>query len=95
MRERTIEQRLVDAVRKAGGLAPKFTSPGMTGVPDRLVLLPKGRMAFVEVKSPGKKPRPVQHLRKKQLESLGYQVFVLDSPEAINEILDQIGGDAP
>ena len=60
MREKTIEQKFREAVRNAGGLALKFTSPGWDGMPDRLALLPGGRMAFVEVKAPGKKPRPLQ-----------------------------------
>ena len=54
MRERAIEEKLVQAVRTEGGLAPKFTSPGFDGVPDRLVLLPGGRIAFIELKAPGK-----------------------------------------
>lgn len=45
MREKTIEAKLVQAVRTKGGLAPKFTSPGLDGVPDRLVLLPGGKIA--------------------------------------------------
>ena len=49
MREKTIEKKLADAVKSRGGLAPKFTSPGFDGMPDRIVLLPGGRMAFVEV----------------------------------------------
>jgi hypothetical protein len=60
MGEKHIEQKLVKAVKAAGGMAPKFISPGLAGMPDRLVLLPKGKMAFVEVKSPGMKPRPLQ-----------------------------------
>ena len=52
MREKTIEKKLADAVKGRGGLAPKFTSPGFDGMPDRIVLLPGGRMAFVEVKAP-------------------------------------------
>lgn len=59
MREKLIEQKLVKAVKAAGGLCPKFVSPGMAGMPDRLVLLPGSRLAFVEVKAPGKKPRPL------------------------------------
>ena len=51
MREKTIEAKLVQAVRTKGGLAPKFTSPGLDGVPDRLVLLPGGRIAFIELKA--------------------------------------------
>ena len=59
-REREIEKYFVQQVKKNGGLAPKFVSPGWDGVPDRLVLLPDGRMAFVELKAPGKKLRPLQ-----------------------------------
>ena len=66
MREKTIEAKLVTAVRQLGGLALKFISPGLDGVPDRLVLLPGGRMAFIELKAPGKKMRPLQVRRKRQ-----------------------------
>lgn len=90
MREREVERRLVTAVKKRGGLAPKFTSPGLDGVPDRLVLLPDGRSAFVEVKAPGQKMRPLQLLRKRQLEELGFRVYCIDRPEQIGGILDEI-----
>ena len=55
MREKTTETKLVKAVRAIGGLAPKFVSPGLDGVPDRLVLLPGGRIAFIELKAQGKR----------------------------------------
>lgn len=90
MRESAIERRLVTEAVKRGGLAPKFVSPGLDGVPDRLLLLPGGRLAFVEVKVPGKKPRPIQRRRMEQLTALGFQVFVLDSKEQIGEILDEV-----
>ena len=77
-----------------GGLALKFISPGYDGVPDRIVLFPGGRIAFVEVKAPGKTLRPLQIRRKRQLESLGFKVYVLDAAEQIDEILKAIGGDA-
>ena len=60
MREKTVEQKLVKAVKAAGGICPKWTAPGFDGLPDRIVLLPGGRMGFVEVKAPGKKARPLQ-----------------------------------
>ena len=53
MREKTVEQKLVAAVRHMGGIAPKFVSPGLDGMPDRLILLPGGRVGFVECKAPG------------------------------------------
>ena len=91
MREKTVEQRLVKAVKQLGGLCPKFVSPGMDGMPDRLALLPGSRLSFVEVKAPGQKPRPLQILRHKQLRKLGFSVFVLDDPERIPEILNEGG----
>lgn len=90
MREKTVEQKLVAAVKSMGGLAPKFTSPGLDGMPDRLVLLPHGKMAFVELKAPGKTLRPLQVRRKRQLEALGFQVYCVDRPEQIGGILDEI-----
>ena len=51
MKEKYIEQKLVTAIKKLGGICPKFTSPGLDGVPDRLVLLPGGKMAFIELLS--------------------------------------------
>ena len=88
--ERDIEQRLVKAVKAKGGLAPKFVSPGFDGVPDRIVLLPRGRIAFIELKAKGRKMRPLQVRRKRQLKSLGFSVYCIDSPEQIGGILDEI-----
>ena len=59
MREKNIEQKFVHSVKAAGGIAPKLVSPGFDGMPDRMVLMPEGRIAFVEVKAPGEKPRPL------------------------------------
>ena len=83
MLEKTIESALVQAVRRRGGLALKFVSPGLNGVPDRLILMPGGRMAFVELKAPGKKPRPLQEHRFEQLRRLGFSVFVVDDMNQI------------
>lgn len=90
MREKTVESKLVKAVKAKGGLAPKFISPGLDGVPDRLVLLPKGRIAFIELKAEGKTLRPLQVRRKRQLEALGFSVYCIDKPEQIGGILDEI-----
>ncbi len=90
MREKVIEQQLVEAVKNAGGLCPKFVSPGFDGMPDRIVLLPGSKAAFVEVKSPGKKPRPLQLKRHDQLRRLGFQVYVLDRADQIGGILHGI-----
>lgn len=90
MREKTIEQHLVKAVKNSGGIAPKLVSPGFDGMPDRLVLLPGGKISFVEVKAPGKEPRPLQVARHGLLRRLGFKVYVLDDPEQIGGILDEI-----
>ena len=90
MNEKQIERKLVESVRKAGGLAPKFTSPGFDGVPDRIVLLPGGHMGFVELKSPGKVLRPLQMRRKRQLESIGFKVFCVDGTEQIGGVIGEI-----
>jgi hypothetical protein len=95
MTEKELELMLVKEVKRRGGRAYKFISPGINGMPDRLVLLPKGYIGFVEVKAPGKKMRPNQIKRKGELESLGFLVYCLDDPEQIDKILFEInrGGD--
>ena len=90
MREKSIEQNLALMLKKRGGIRPKWVSPGFDGVPDRIVLLPEGCIAFVEVKAPGKKPRPLQTARHKLLTRLGFMVYVLDSEDQIGGILDEI-----
>ena len=90
MREREIERKLVSAVKSRGGICPKFVSPGFDGMPDRVVLLPHGKIGFVEVKRPGEKPRPLQIARHKILRKLGFLVFVLDGEEQIGGMIDEI-----
>ena len=92
MREKTIEHKLVMAAKRRGGMAPKFTSPGTNGMPDRIVLLPGGRMGFVELKAPGKKPRLLQELRMRQLRRMGFLVAVVDNVAQIDYVLRRIGG---
>ena len=90
MREKAIEQKLVRAVKASGGIAPKFSSPGFDGMPDRIVLMPCGRIAFVEVKAPGEKPRALQLSRHELLRRLGFKVFVLDNVEDIKNIVSEV-----
>lgn len=90
MREKVIEQKLVAEVKKAGGICPKWVAPGFDGVPDRIVLMPGGRLAFVEVKAPGEKPRLLQRTRHELLRRLGFKVFVLDNVEKIGGMIDEI-----
>ena len=90
MRESTIEKKLVTEVKARGGMAAKFVSPGMNGMPDRIVLMPGGRMGFVELKAPGKKPRLVQELRMRQLRRLGFYAAVVDGAAQIGGVIDAI-----
>lgn len=90
MREREIERKLVSAVKSRGGICPKFVSSGFDGMPDRVVLLPHGKLGFVEVKRPGEKPRPLQTARHRLLRKLGFLVFVLDGEEQIGGMIDEI-----
>ena len=94
MREREIERRLKNEVEKAGGLCLKFTSPGFDGVPDRVVLFPKGKITFIELKAPGEKPRPLQTARIEKLRDYGFRVEVLDSKEEIGELVKQMKGES-
>ena len=87
MLEREIEAYLVRRVAQRGGKAYKFVSPGNAGVPDRLVVLPGGKVFFVECKAPGEKPRPLQVAQISKLERLGCQVFVIDSKESVDTII--------
>lgn len=90
MLEKTIEKKLTQEIKKINGLCLKFISPGFNGVPDRLILLSGGVCFFVETKAPGKKPRPIQVKRKRQLEKLGFKVYIIDSVEQIGGIIDEI-----
>lgn len=90
MRESFIEEKLTKTVKQNGGVCWKFTSPGTAGVPDRIILMPKGRFAFVEVKAPGEKPRPLQLSRHRLLRRLGFKVYVLDALEDIEKIISEV-----
>lgn len=85
MRERSIEAVLVRLVRDRGGLAIKLGGAWGRGLPDRLVLLPGGRMRFVELKAPGGRVSPLQRLYHRRLRELGFCAEVLDSVEGIHQ----------
>ncbi|WZX99685.1 VRR-NUC domain-containing protein [Bacillus sp. FSL W7-1360] len=91
MRESQLEKRLKHRVEAWGGKSLKFVSPGMSGVPDRLIIFPMGRIVFAEVKTPGQKLRALQFKRKQQLEQLGCQVYVIDSLASIDQLLREVG----
>jgi hypothetical protein len=89
MKEKEIEQYLVKRVKTIGGKAFKFVSPGNNGVPDRMVCLPEGRIIFAELKATGCKTRPSQDQQIKKLYDLGFDVYVIDSKEMIDQLIRQ------
>ena len=90
MLERELEEKFRRRVKAAGGKAYKFVSPGNDGVPDRLVVLPGGRIGFVELKQKGRRPTALQQKRILELRSLGCVVMVLDRREDMDSVLERI-----
>lgn len=88
--EKTIEDYLRLRVKRMGGRAYKFSSPGNAGAPDRLVVLPGGRIAFVELKAPGKKPTVKQNQKMQELRRLGASCAWTDSREGVDQILKEL-----
>lgn len=92
MRERDIEKYLREQVKAAGGKAYKWNSPGNSGVPDRIVIMPGNRITFVELKAPGGKPTKLQLVQHKRLREMGCDVRVIDSIEQVDELLQELTG---
>ena len=90
MEEKHIEQNLRKAVEKTGGRAIKLTSPGTAGMPDRLLLLPGGRVIFIELKAPGGHLRPIQKHRHNQLQQLGFTVHTINNKHQIESLIHEI-----
>lgn len=86
--EKNTEKYLREEIRKLGGIAYKFVSPGQTGVPDRLVCLPGGKVFFAELKSEGRKSTPVQKRQQEKLKALGFSVYAdIDTKEKVREVI--------
>lgn len=91
MLEKTVEEYLVKRVKEIGGKAPKWTSPGNTGVPDRIILLPGGRTYFVECKRPkGSKTSARQKLWRKYLTDLGHNVRNTYTKEEVDAFIKEV-----
>ncbi|MEG2050909.1 MAG: VRR-NUC domain-containing protein [Oscillospiraceae bacterium] len=88
MTEKDIETRLREEIKKTGGTAYKFVSPGHNGVPDRMICLPGGRVVFVELKAPGKKSSQAQLRAQEKLLTLGFIVIRdVDSYDKVLEVV--------
>lgn len=94
MREKEVEKKLVDGIRKLGGCAYKWVSPGRDGVPDRIVLMPGGRIWFIELKTNAGRLSPRQEYQLNFLASLGFSTSVLRGAGAVEEFLREVAQDA-
>ena len=92
MHEKDIESRFKKAVDAYGCKCLKFVSPGFTGVPDRIVLIPGGKICFVELKAPGKKERPRQRYVQDLLRKMGFEVFSSVDDKKLPEVVTRICG---
>lgn len=90
MQESGLEQRLKREVERRGGLARKLITPGAGGAQDRLILMPGGRVWFVELKAPGRRPRPLQVHRANELRALGFQVRIISTVGELDEFLVEV-----
>lgn len=88
--EKAIEAYLIKRVTITGCLCLKYTNPNMVGYPDRLVVVPGGRVVWVEVKSRGKHPSPIQVFRFGELRELGHEVYTVSSREEVDEVIKHI-----
>lgn len=87
MREKDVEQHLIDQAERQGGTAIKLTSPGRAGLPDRIVMLPGGRIAFVEVKRPGQRARPLQEHWLRVFQRYGFLARTVSTPSEAEELI--------
>ena len=88
--EKVLEKKLREQVKKLGGWAVKFWAVNLSGFPDRMVFTPNGKISFVELKSEGKKPSPIQKIIIKKLRSMNFDVFVIDTTEKLNDYLNYL-----
>ena len=88
MLEKEVERYLREQVKKRlGGMALKFVSPGLRGVPDRVVLLPGGKTTFVETKAPGKNLRKLQKYVCGMIAALGFEVRRIDTKPGVDAFI--------
>lgn len=88
--EKVIERKLVEAVKANGGMCIKLLCDNLLGLPDRMVLMPHSKIAFVELKTTGQKPRRIQVFMHKKLRNLGFRVEVIDTVEGVNNFINDI-----
>ena len=90
MRENFVEKKLKLAAESFRGVSIKFVSPSLTGVPDRIVILPKGKICFVELKAPRRKPSKMQRYVLRKLYRLGVRVSVVDNVITAKRLIERL-----
>lgn len=93
MRESQIEARLVQGVKAKGGMCMKFISPGLPGVPDRIVITPTGRICFVELKTEIGRLASIQKWVIGELQKRGAEVRVVKGADAVKQFLEEVFAD--
>lgn len=93
MLEKDIEQKMKSFVEQQGGQLLKLYVPGENGIPDRLMLMPGGRAAFIELKAPGEKPRKLQEYYHRQLRRDGFDVHVVDDIYQAEKVVQYYAAD--
>lgn len=88
--EKVIERKLVEAVKANGGMCIKLLCDNLLGLPDRMVLMPHSKIAFVELKTTGQKPRRIQVFMHNKLRNLGFRVEIIDTVEGVNNFVEDI-----
>lgn len=88
--EKIVERKLREHIKQLGGLCLKLPCDFCIGLPDRLCLLPGGKLVFVELKTTGKKPRLIQELMHDKIRNLGFRVEVIDRVESVTSFIEQL-----
>lgn len=90
MNEKALEKKLREKIKKMGGIAIKFSSPHYTGMPDRIILMPKERIYFVELKTTGKKPTERQKKVMFDLQTMGFSVYIVNDERSFNQFMEEV-----
>ena len=94
MLEKDLEARLVREVKAMGGMCLKWVCPGNRGVPDRIALLPGGRVAFIEMKRPkGSRVDPLQEYWSRVLSRLGFKTYTIFTPGELEQTIQRLKED--
>jgi Holliday junction resolvase len=88
--EKYLEKKLREEIRLRGGIALKYTSPYITGIPDRIVLMPNGKIYFIELKSKNKKPTEIQKHMIEKISNLSFYVRIIDDMDSLESFFNFI-----